>query len=217
MCSAPVRHLGRRLAGCLALAPLVQGPSARAARDTIAAVFREPAYDRTLGQALFWRALIWVIQRLADLFRAVRGSPIGRPIVIAVLLIAILLVLGRIGFAIAFADRVGHASSEGRFRRLDPWTEAQRLAAAGSYTDAAHALYAALLQGVAEREELRLHPSKTVGDYGRELRRRSSTLVPTFRDFARLYEVVVYGVGSCDRERYERLYVLASGIVGPRA
>jgi hypothetical protein len=90
------------------------------------------------------------------------------------------------------------------------------LAAAGQYTDAAHALYAALLEGVARREQLRLHPSKTAGDYLRELRRRSSQLVPTFRDFARLYEVVVYGLGSCDRDRYERLYVLATGMLTPR-
>lgn len=99
----------------------------------------------------------------------------------------------------------------------DRWGEAQRLAAAGRYTEAAHALYAALLDSIARGEELRLHPSKTVGDYARDLRRRSSVLLPRFRDFARSYEVVVYGIGSCDQDRYERLYALATGMVQPRA
>jgi hypothetical protein len=98
----------------------------------------------------------------------------------------------------------------------DRWAEAQRLAAAGQYTEAAHALYAALLESIARGEELHLHPSKTVGDYARELRRRSSALLPRYRDFARSYEVVVYGLGICDQDRYERLYSLASGMVEPR-
>jgi hypothetical protein len=127
-------------------------------------------------------------------------------------------ILTRIGIGVAsgvsFARRhdTKGAFSWGR----DPWTEAQRLATDGRYTDAAHALYAALLEGLARREDLRLDPSKTVGDYRRELRHRSSPFMPTFRDFARLYEVVVYGLGFCDRERYERLYVLASGMLAPR-
>jgi hypothetical protein len=203
--------------GWLALAPLLQGSSTRATRDTIAAVFRQTAYDRDYQQSIFLRLIAWLFQQLTALLRAARGSHIGRPIVLAALIIAAVLIVGRIAFVIATADRIGRTSRSGRLRQLDPWTQAQRLAAAGSYTDAAHALYAALLEGVAEREALRVHPSKTVGDYGRELRRRSSVLVPPFRDFSRLYEVVVYGVGSCDRERYERLHALASGMLGLRA
>lgn len=99
----------------------------------------------------------------------------------------------------------------------DPWTLAQELAARGDYTDAAHALYRALLEAIAQRERVRLHPSKTVGDYVRDLRARSSSLFVRFRDFARSYETVVYGLGSCDRERYERLRALAAPIVQPDA
>jgi uncharacterized protein DUF4129 len=99
--------------------------------------------------------------------------------------------------------------------RGDAWSAAQRLAARGDYTAAAHALYAALLDAGARQELLRLHPSKTAGDYVREVRKRSSPVFPGFRDFARAYEIVIYGVGECDRERYDRLLSLALPIVAP--
>ena len=47
-------------------------------------------------------------------------------------------------------------------------------------------------------------PSKTAGDYVREVRRRASPIFPSLRDFARAYDIVIYGLGECDRERYER-------------
>jgi hypothetical protein len=100
-------------------------------------------------------------------------------------------------------------------RWRDPWSASQQLAAAGDYTSAAHALYAALLESAARAEHIRLHPSKTVGDYVRELRVRSSSLFARFREFARSYEVVIYGVGSCDEARYQRLLALAVPIVRP--
>jgi Domain of unknown function (DUF4129) len=116
---------------------------------------------------------------------------------------------------------VGNAPSAARLngRRRgeatgDPWALAQRLATAGNYTDAAHALYQGLLLALARRDHLRLHESKTVGDYARELRSRSSQRFTPFRDFARTYEVVVYGLGTCDRERYDRLQRLAEVITG---
>lgn len=97
----------------------------------------------------------------------------------------------------------------------DPWRATQELAARGDFTAAAHALYAALLEATSRREQIALHPSKTVGDYTRDLRRRSSAAFTTFRDFARAYEVVIYGLGTCDRARYERLKTLAGPIVQP--
>lgn len=100
-------------------------------------------------------------------------------------------------------------------RTREPWALAQSLAAAGDYTAAAHALYLALLEGLARREQLRLHPSKTAGDYIRELRARSSALLPTVRDFTRGYELVAYGFRECDAERYARLHSLASAVIRP--
>ena len=94
----------------------------------------------------------------------------------------------------------------------DPWALAQRLAAEGRYTEAAHALYGALLARVAARVTLRLHPSKTAGDYARELRRAAPSIYGPFREFARSYEVVIYGIRECDRPRFDGLIDLAGRI-----
>ncbi len=82
---------------------------------------------------------------------------------------------------------------------------------------AAHALYQALLAGLTERERVRLHPSRTAGDYVRDLRARRSPMLPRFRDFARAYEVVAYGTGRCDAARYERLLALAESTLATPA
>lgn len=94
----------------------------------------------------------------------------------------------------------------------DPWALAQRLATEGRYTEAAHALYGALLARVAARVPLRLHPSKTAGDYARDLRGTAPTIFGPFREFARSYEVVIYGLGTCDRSRFDGLIDLAGRI-----
>lgn len=196
---------------------MIQQVTTTAVRDTIAAVFAQRPYDRALAETLWDRFWRWLWDWVGRLFSAVGGSSATRPVAIAVLAILAILAIVRIVLAIRSAEFAASGNGPHRFlrRRVDPWLDAQRLAAEQRYTDAAHALYAALLESVAKREDVRLHPSKTVGDYLRELRRRSSTLVPKFRDFARLYEVVVYGWGSCDQERYERLYALASGMLTP--
>jgi hypothetical protein len=94
----------------------------------------------------------------------------------------------------------------------DPWALAQQLASEGRYTEAAHALYGALLARVAARVPLRLHPSKTAGDYARDLRGTAPSVFGPFREFARSYEVVIYGLGSCDQRRFQTLIELAGRI-----
>jgi uncharacterized protein DUF4129 len=146
--------------------------------------------------------------------RAVYDSPSGRWTVGAILvaLFVVLLVRALLGGLVPGAadailrPRPGGADED----TTDPWVRAQRLAAAGRYTDAAHALYRALLASVAARAALRLHPSKTAGDYARDLRRAAPASFGPFREFARDYEVVVYGYRSCDRPRFERLAALAA-------
>ena len=192
----------------------------QAIRDTIDAVFRHPGYSRTLRETLLDRILAW----LGELLRGVRGavgdSPALQIAALAVLGLLVLAVAAR-ALQVAHASRVTRATLTGGrggtvtgARGGDAWAEAQALAAGGRFTDAAHALYAAILDVLARRERVRLHPSKTVGDYGRELRRRASPTWGRYREFAGLYEVVIYGLGTCDRERYERLHALAGEIVG---
>jgi hypothetical protein len=156
----------------------------------------------------------WIWSLLAPIFRAVSGSPISKAIVIG---IAIVLVLG-IFAHLLFGGSVPGAS-DGPWRRrggagdeTDAWTLAQRFAAEGQYTEAAHALYTALLARVSSRVSLRLHPSKTAGDYARDLRGSAPSLFGPFREFARSYEVVIYGLGFCDQQRFQKLSQLAGRI-----
>jgi hypothetical protein len=163
---------------------------------------------------MWGRFLAW----LAPAFGTLRASP---PLFWAVVIVLVLLsaaVVARLLFLwrARTAQRLaggGWQSKSGA--REDPWAAAQKLAARGDFTAAAHALYAALLDAGARQNQLRLHPSKTAGDYVREVRRQSSPIFPPFRDFARAYEFVIYGIGECSRERYERLLSLAMPIVNP--
>lgn len=100
-------------------------------------------------------------------------------------------------------------------RSRDAWVTAQELAAQGDFTGAAHALYIALLGNLARRDLLRIHPSKTIGDYLRELRRRPAAPLQTVREFARAYEVVAYGLRACDADRYAKLHALAAQVIEP--
>ncbi|MEJ7810564.1 MAG: DUF4129 domain-containing protein [Gemmatimonadaceae bacterium] len=198
--------------------------------DTIAAVFRARAYtDRQqpwlLQKLEDWAHALWnlLVRLFHPIGEAARASTVVRVLMIAVLTLAVGAVIGRLLYG-AYLRR-GRAAGAGRSRgdaRLggrpgDAWAAAQGHAARGEFTEAAHALYAALLDAAARQGQLSLHPSKTAGDYVRELRTRSSALFGRFRDFARSYEVVIYGIGSCDRERYERLHALALPIVRPDA
>ena len=92
-----------------------------------------------------------------------------------------------------------------RASRLDPWTEAERLAGVGDYMGAAHALYQAVLRRVAATERIRLHASKTSGDYVRDLRRRGSPMTTAFQQFGRRFDRVVFGKGTCTADDYAGL------------
>lgn len=194
---------------------------AAAVRDTLAAVFRDAAYDRGIRESLWSRFLAWLSRWFAELRSLLDGSPrLGWTLVA----VAVLLLLALVARAVRVAQLRARQRATlatvagGSWSRTlgDPWQLAQRHAAEGRYTEGAHLLYLALLEAISRRERIRLHPSKTVGDYTRELRQRSSSLFARYRDFARTYETVVYGIGTCDRERWERLNALAGDIVTPR-
>ena len=186
--------------------------------DTAAAVFSADDYARA-RPSLLERAWDWVRDLLAPAGEATATSEPVFWFLVAAGGLIIVLVVGRAAY-LARLRRSLHASERdrapgaaGRSRSRDPWRAAEEMAAAGEFTDAAHSLYLALLESVARRERLRLHPAFTVGDYVRALRARSSSVFARFRDFASSYETVVYGLGTCDRERYERLRALALPIV----
>jgi hypothetical protein len=192
-------------------------------RRALDSVFRAPQFNRLSLWSKLWGWLGEMLERLwavlAPFFATLRASPPLFWTVIAILAAMLVAIIARVAY-LWYQRSLGEAAlraweSAPQRGGRDPWLLAQELAAAGNFTDAAHTLYLALLQAAARQQQLRLHPSKTVGDYRRELRSRSSSLFTRFGDFARSYEVVIYGIGSCDRERYERLHALALPIVRP--
>lgn len=190
-------------------------PSAEAIRDSISAVFQQHPYDRSVRTTLLSRLSEWIGSLIRELIFLVRGSPELAWTLAALTVIIVGAIIARQVYesrSRTGQERTGSGRATG-YRGRDPWLLAQELAASGDFTEAAHALYRALLEALARQERLRLHPSKTVGDYARELRRKSSGAFTRFRDFARSYETVIYGLGECDRQRYERLHALASPLV----
>jgi hypothetical protein len=69
---------------------------------------------------------------------------------------------------------------------------------------------------LAAEKRVRPHPSKTVGDYWRELRMTADPTAPTYRAFAATYESVVYGDGLCDADRFAKLRALAEPLISVR-
>ncbi len=195
-----------------------------AIRRAVDSVFAQPEFR---PQTLWERFVGWLgdaFYRLWDMLRsplaALRDSPPAFWLAIAVLVLIVVGLLVRV-ISLWIAGRQARRTGGGRAgARLpgdgrDPWLVAEELAARGSFTAAAHALYAALLAAAAREQQIRLHPSKTAGDYVRELGSRSSSLFPAFRDFTRSYERVIYGLGACDAARYGQLHALAIPIVRP--
>jgi len=184
------------------------GPwSASAVRDTVAAIAAQAEYRRSLRDSLMQRLMRWLGDVIGDLFGFFRDSGSGRIATIAFLVLLVLLVIARVAIsaragggetALAFARRQ-------RVRSYDPWGDAQAFVLAGRHTEAAHSLFAAVLQLLAARGEVRPHPSKTAGDYARELRLAGSPRARAFQAFRARYDRIIYGTGMCTPEEYAAL------------
>jgi hypothetical protein len=179
---------------------------AQAVRDTVAAIARQDAYERSFTTTLWqriWRTLTEWLDRFLGLFE---DSETTRWITIALIALLVALILARVAIVLFTArDEAASAPRQASARVRDARAEAERLAAAGRFTEAAHALLAAILASLADRGQLRLHESKTTGDYARELDRNASPLRGAFRTFRRRYDRVIYGVGECSADEFDAL------------
>jgi hypothetical protein len=185
-----------------------------AVHDTVAALLRDRAYHRS-----FWSTVLGKLVALAGRFivwlvNAVRGIPGGRNTVIGIVAVIVLLVLARVLMTTQWDDSTAmrRRGARGRATRIDPWSEAQALAARGDYTGAAHALYQAVLRRISAGERIRLHSSKTSGDYARELRRKGSPVAASFHLFGRRFDRVIFGIGECSPEEFAEMLREASAI-----
>lgn len=179
-----------------------------AVHDTVAVIARQAVYQRAVGQTLMNQLLAWIGRIITEVAALFRGSGVGRAITIAGIVLLAALVIAR--FILSTLASREHRSRAAGVRGMsshasDPWGDAERLAIAGRFTEAAHAVFAALLLAFAARGELRLHGSKTTGDYARELRRRGAAGEPGFRAFRARYDRIIYGVGECSQEEYAAL------------
>ena len=178
---------------------------ARAVHDTVAAIIRDGGYGRTLSQSLLGRLLKFLIDRIIELLALLKSMPSLRLVTIAATVIVVLAIAARLVTIRRLRDTAQRSARAPRLRgmmRENAWTLAQTLAASGRYTEAVHALYAAVVGELAASNAIRLHPSKTSGDYARELRASGAPVATQYRAFSRHLDRVVYGLRECTVEDY---------------
>ena len=196
------------------------GPwDAGAVHDTVGVLLRDAGYHRSFWSSLAGRALLEFGRFVLWLVGAVQSVPGGRATVLTIIALIVLLIVGRLLLANDWGEDVlfRRKSSAHGATRIDPWTDSERLAAAGDYMGAAHALYQAVLRRVAGTERVRVHASKTSGDYVRDLRRRGSPLATPFQRFGRRFDHVIFGKGVCTADDYAALRADALAIPSAKA
>ena len=199
--------------------PGIEPWSAGAVHDTVGVLLRDAGYHRSFWSSLAGRALLEFGRFVIWVMGAVQSVPGGRATVLAIIALIVLLIVGRALLANDWGeDALFRRKSSARGAlRVDPWSESERLAAAGDYMGAAHALYQAVLRRVAGSERVRVHASKTSGDYVRDLRRRGSPLATPFQRFGRRFDRVIFGKGVCTADDYAELRADALAIPSARA
>lgn len=182
-----------------------------AIRDTISRIVLERGYRRTVTSTLFSRIWDWVTRVIRDLFEQAAGSR-GTYLITLTVLACLLSVFIARSVIVARARRRSRLHAVTAVTADAQLAQARGLAAQGAYVEAAHLLHAAIITRLAELRRVRPHPSKTVGDYWRELRTAGDALASSYRGFAQVYDIVAYGDGLCDTIRYARLEQLAAPV-----
>ncbi len=181
--------------------------SDQAIRDTITAIARDPAYSRALGQSLWDRVLRFLFDQVQRLFEAVSAVQYGRIIVTILVILAVGIVVARLVLGIVAERKAGDADKNAgtSTQRAAQLADAERLAVNGEYTAAAHVLFAVVLATGSARGEFRVHPSKTLGDYAREIRRRATGWQQPFAAFRHRFDRAMYGNTACSADDYQGL------------
>ena len=190
---------------------------AKAIQDTVAAIISQRPYQRSVRSTLFDRILEWITALIRRLFSQISEVPSARWVILTLAIVVVLAIAARIFFNNEAEERRRRARAGAVRGGADPWVDAERLARSGDYTEAAHLLYRAVTERLAAAELIRLHPSKTSGDYARELRARGAIMHTEFRQFGRRYDHVLFGTGVCDAETYASLREQAGRIIRPEA
>lgn len=204
--------------------PLFQEYGSGEVSRTLAEVLARPEFQPPPPSPirdLLVRIFDWMGARLADLVEwlfpnlgAVAG-PVFNQVAVAVLVVVGLVLLVRLGrMALeAYRGRGEEAGADGGEHARPPtatdWElRAKRAAEAGRWREAAVALYHAVVHRLADRGKVRLDPSKTPGDYRREVK-DDPALSSAMKSFVRSFEPVAFGPGSPDARSYRRLRTVA--------
>jgi hypothetical protein len=184
---------------------------ASAVHDTVRAVVRDPAFRRSLRRSFADRIMQWLGEWFDKMEKAFTHLPSARTVGLIFVALLALFVLVRFVIAARAGDETGIRTMRRRSgtSSTDPWQTAESLLSQGRFEDAAHALYRGVIVTLGREERLRLHPSKTSGDYARELRRRGSASYTPFRNFTHRFDVAVYGHGGCDAAALDELRALS--------
>ena len=190
---------------------------ANAIQDTVAAIISQRPYQRSVRSTLFDRVLEWIAALIRRLFSQISEVPNAKWVLLTLAIVVVLAIAARIFLNSEAEERRRRARAGAIHGGADPWVDAERLAGSGDFTQAAHLLYRAVTERLAAAELIRLHPSKTSGDYARELRVRGALQHAEFRQFGRRYDRVLFGTGECDAETYASLREQASRIIRAEA
>ena len=155
--------------------------------------------------------MLWLAEWFDRMNKAFHNLPSARTVGLIFVALLALFVIVRFVIAARAGDETGVRAVRRRSgtSTTDPWQIAESLLAQGRFEDAAHALYRGVIVTLGREERLRLHASKTSGDYARELRRRGSASYAPFRTFTRRFDVAVYGHGGCDAAALDELRALS--------
>lgn len=189
---------------------------APAIHDTVSAIVQQTVYQRRLGRSLAERFWSWFADQLSALFNAVAGTPAARTttlLVCGLLVAAILLRFLVAARSERYVRRASRTPGARAGRYLPTLDDARKLAREGRYTDAMHVLYAALLDTLAQRRLIRLHASKTSGDFARELSARGHPAQDAFRTFVRRFDRLLYGYDVCDAAAFDTLWGEAESVL----
>jgi hypothetical protein len=181
---------------------------ATAIHDTVAAIARQDAYQQRLARSLADRFLSWFFDRLSALFDLIAGTPGARNVTLIATALLVAALALRFILAARYERRVPRTVrlSNRSVRALPTLDEARRLAHEGRYADAMHVLYAAILDVLSHQRLVRLHSSKTSGDFARELRGRGHPAYDAFRVFVRRFDRLFYGYDTVDAAAFDALW-----------
>ncbi len=185
---------------------------AAAVRDTVARLLESREFARGLRETLWSRFTAWLGEFVRDVLLAGARAPFGRAVAIVVVLLIASAIAGRL-LMLAAARRRAALLTPPAATAESLRAQARALAQQEAWGEAAHLLHAAIVARLAADGAVRPHPSSTVGDYARALRRGGDERRwRAYRDFGRRYEVLAYG-GRGDGAAWAQLDALAAPLL----